>query len=182
MAERVPESLIAGDTWTWTRALPQYAGPTWAATVYFENSVRQFSVAGSASGTTHTFTIARVTTADYQPGEYRWRLSVTDGTSRYTIEQGRTVVLPDPAAAGTIDTREHPRKVLAAIEAYLENPANLSAASFSVRDRTLGRYTLTEILKMRDLYRAEVAALDAAERSAAGLGSNRRAYVRFGRA
>ena len=180
--ERVPDSLIAGDTWTWARVLSEYPGPTWTATVYFERTGSAFSAAATASTITHTFTVARGTTAGYAPGEYRWRLAVDNGTVRYTLESGRTTVLPDPASTGTLDTREHARKVLEAIEAYLEDRSNISAAGFTVGGRSLNRYPIGELLTMRDKYKVEVSSLDSAERAAAGLGSKRRAFVRFGRA
>lgn len=181
-ASRVPEKLIAGDTWAFTTTLADYPAGTWTATLYFEKGDATFNAAASASGTDHAWSIDAATTAAYRAGVYRWRLAVANGSIRYTVDNGITEILTDPAAAGTSDTREHARKVLDAIEAYLEDRNNLQAAGFTVGGRSLSRYTIGDILKLRDVYKAEVAALDAADRSAAGLGTKRRAYVRFDRA
>lgn len=175
--DTVPKQLIAGDTWTWTRSLGDYPAGTWTATIYFESKDGVFSVAGSASGTTHSFTIAAATTTSYTPSLYGWRLRVTDGSTTTTVESGMLEVLVDPAKAGKTDTRTWARRTLEAVEAFLEGNASTAQASMSVAGRQISRWSLEELTKWRDKLKTEVASED--QGSSAGRG--RDIKVRFAR-
>jgi len=171
----LPSELVAGDTWSWTRDLGDYPADTWTATVYFEASQGAFSAAASASGTTHSFTIAAATTTTYVPGLYGWRLRVTDGTTTTTVESGMVTVLVDPAKAGKTDTRSWARRTLEAVEAFLEGNASTAQASMSVAGRQISRWSLTELAAWRDKLRGEIRA----ETSSAKGGKGRDIKVRF---
>lgn len=178
---QVPTEMIAGDTWAWTRDLGDYPAGAWSSVWYFENAGKVFSVAGVASGTTHTATIAAATTAGYRAGKYRWRLVVTAAGVRKSVEQGWLNVLADPAAAGTNDTRSNARVMLDNVEAYLKDPGNLVAGSYALAGRSLSRWSRAELLVERDKLLAEVRSEESADRMAQGLGNPRRLYVRFDR-
>jgi hypothetical protein len=172
--ENVPSELIAGDTWRWTRALSDYTAPTWAATAYFQNQSHTFSVAGSASGTDHSFTIAAATTATYAAGRYFWHMRVTDGSITETVESGWLEVKPNPAV-GPRDMRSWARRALDAVEAQLEGRATDGQQAMTIRDRSVSRYTLKELLALRDTLRLQALT----EEGAAG--SGRDIKVRYGR-
>jgi hypothetical protein len=82
--------------------------------------------------------------------------------------------------AATLDTRSSARKALEAVEAYLADPNNLTAAKYEIAGRSLDRFPLTDLWAHRDRLRFEVAREDAATRAAAGLPDKRRVFVRFG--
>jgi hypothetical protein len=173
--------MLAGDTWEWTRELADYPATAWSAVVYFEKADASFSVSGVASGTAHVFTISATTTAGYRAGKYRWRLAVFSEDVRKTVEEGYTEVQPDPAAAGNFDHRTTARVALENIEAFLRDPTNLQAASYSLGGRSLSRWSRADLLVERDKWKLEAKSESAAERIAAGLGNPRRLYVRFDR-
>jgi hypothetical protein len=173
----LPSEVIAGDTWQWTRELAAYPAGTWTGTVYFENKDGAFSVAGSASGTTHSFSIAAATTATYMPGRYAWKLRVTDGITVATVESGSVEVLLNPATAGRRDTRSWARRTLEAVEAFLEGNASTAQASMTLQGRSIARWSLAELTQWREKLRAEVKVEEQGER--AGLGRNIK--VRYGR-
>jgi len=173
--DSVPKQLIAGDTWSWTRALGDYLAPGWVATIYFESKDGTFNVAGTASGTTHSFTIPAATTTGYAPSLYGWRLRVTDGVTTTTVENGMLEVLVDPAKAGKTDTRTWARKTLEAIECFLLGNASTAQASMSIAGRQISRWSLEELTKWRDKLRAEVNA----EGQASNAGKGRDIRVRF---
>lgn len=181
MLEQVPSALVSGDLWTWTRSLSDYPAGTWSATWYFENSTAAFNVAATASGTDHVASVAATTTATYTAGRYRWRLVVTSGATRTTVESGWVTVEVDPAVSANYDRRSHARKVVDAIEAVIEGRATQDQMSMSIRDRTLARTPIADLLLLRDRYRAEVRAEENAERLTAGLASRNRLQVRFTR-
>ena len=176
----VPQELTAGDTWEWTDDQPSYPRTTWTLTYYFEKKDKSFSVAGtgSAGATTHNFSIAAVTTAGYPAGEYRYVARVTDGTTVRTVANGWTVVLVDPAAAGTHDHRSWAQRTLEALEATIEGRATTDQLSVSINGRSISRLTPTELMDWRNRLRAEVRAEEQGEN--AGVGRNIR--VRFANA
>jgi acetyl-CoA carboxylase carboxyltransferase component len=96
--------------------------------------------------------------------------TVTQGAERYTVGVFPVCVLANLAAltAGT-DLRTHARKVLDAINAWLESKAPV-AATMEVAGRRLDHYALGDLLALRDRYRAEVYR---EERAAAGKGTAR---------
>lgn len=179
--EQVPAELIAGDTWEWTRDLSDYPAGTWSATWWFEKADKNFSVAGTASGATHAAAVTAATSGGYGVGRYRWRLSVTDGSARHTVEEGWLEVLPNPAADGNYDHRTHARRVLDAIEAVIEGRASQDQSSVSIGGRSLARTPIPDLLVLRDKYRAEAQSEANAERIAAGMPTKNRLLVRFTR-
>lgn len=175
--DSIPKELIAGDTWSWTRSLGDHPAGTWTATVYFEATQGAFSIAGSASGTTHSFTIAAATTTTYAPGRYGWRLRVTDGSTTTTVESGMVEVLVDPAKAGKTDTRTWARKTLEAVECFLLGNASTAQASMSLAGRQISRWSIVELTAWRDKLRSEVKSED----QGSNAGRGRDIKVRFSR-
>jgi hypothetical protein len=88
-------------------------------------------------------------------------------------------VLPDPAVA--VDPRTTARIVLDMIDAYLRDPTNLAASSYSLGGRSLSRWNRADLIVERDKWTQEVRSEDAAAAMAKGLGNPRRLYVRWGR-
>lgn len=177
-----PEELRAGDTWAWRREdLTDYPAGTWSLRYRFANAASSFEVTATADGGAFAVAVAPETTATTEPGRYAWRAYVSDGTDRYTVGEGETVVLPDleavPAGVG-VDTRSHAVRVLEAIEAVLERRATKDQMSMAIQGRQLSRTPIADLLLLRDTYRAEVSR----ERMAAQSGAGRaRYFVRFAR-
>jgi hypothetical protein len=183
-----PTELIAGDTWEWTETLADYPASEWTATWYFQNAGGAFSVVGVADGDAYTASAAASVTASRKPGSYKWRLTVeqSDGgdpeiITRKTVGEGWTTVQPNPAKAGAVDHRSTARIVLEAIDAYLIDPTNLAASSYSLGGRSLSRWNRADLIVERDKWTQEVRSEEAKAAMANGLGNPRRLYVRWGR-
>ncbi len=179
-----PSTLRAGDTWKWTRTLADYPASTWTLKYRFKHpTAAGFEITASASGDDHAVTVAASTTTGYTAGAWTWIAWVEAGGEKYTVDRGSIEILPDyrdGAATATLDDRSHARKVLAALEAWIENH-DLSVAEFEIAGRRMKYIPPAELAKLRDLYRAEVAREDDAQRIAQGLPSRRRLLVRFPR-
>lgn len=173
----VPAELIAGDTWAFMRAYGDYEAPTWTATIYLEMSGAAFSQAATADGSSHLFTISAATSAGKKAGRYRWWVRVTDGSTSTTVEDGWLDVRPDPASTGTRDHRTWARRTLDAVEATLEGRATSDQLATTIRDRSISRIPLPELMALRDKLRQEVRTEEKGE--AAALGRNIK--VRFNR-
>lgn len=173
-----PANLTAGDTAKWIKALPDYpATAGWVLGYTLVNTSQRYTFAATADQDNHLVTVAAATTAAWEPGAYAWRAQVSRAGEVYTVAAGDIAV--KSSFASITDARSHARKALANIEAYLENSANLSAASYEIAGRKLQRFGIPELLTLRDRYRAEVAREDAAANVGRGLPDRRRVLVRF---
>lgn len=167
-ATQIPSELVAGDSWSWTRELPDYPAPTWTATVYFESTHGNFNAPATASGMAHAFSILAATTGTKKAGDYRWSVRVTDGSEVVTAESGWVKVLANPAASGTSDPRSWARRTLEAVEATLEGRATDGQLAHTIKDRSVSRIPVPELMQIRDRLRQEVKTEEAG--SNAGLG------------
>lgn len=169
-ATRPPSTLTAGDTWSWTSSFADYEAPTWGATVYFENAAASFSATAADSGSDHAFSIAAATTTPLKAGRYKWSIRVNDGTSYFTAEEGWIEVKADPAATGNRDPRTWARRTLDAVEATLEGRATDGQLAHTIKDRSISRIPIPELMDLRTQLRQEVRTEEQGE--SAGLGRN----------
>ena len=177
-----PAALRAGDTWRWTRSLPDYPAGTWTLKYRFKTSAATgFEITAAASGTDHSVTVAAATTGGYTAGRYTWQAWVEGGSSeKYTVDEGSFEVLPDyrsGTAAAALDDRSHARKMLDAIEAWLES-RDMAVASYQIAGRQMQYIPVAELIKLRSRYRTEVQAEENAARLARGEGFGRKIQFR----
>lgn len=179
---RIPDQLLAGDTWKWKVSLSDYpASSGWTLYYYLVNqSISKITLTSSASDDDHQIEVAKADTAGYAAGIYNYQAVVASSTKRYLVESGRVEVLPNYAAqTGTYDDRSFARKMVDALETALLT----SAASGDIIEYTIGgrsvkkdRYTVRREL---DYWKAQVLAEKRRERAKMGLSTNRTVKVRF---
>lgn len=167
----VPASLAAGDTIVWRRDLPDYLpADGWALKYTFVGAAAACTVTATADGTGWMLALSATTTAAWPAGAYTAQEWVSKGTERYSLAAFPVRVTANLAAANAgIDLRSHARKVLDAIEAWLESRAP-AVGQIEVAGRRISNYPIADLLALRDRYRAEVLREEAA---AAGRGGAR---------
>ncbi len=174
-----PSSLRAGDTWKWTRTLADYPAGTWTLKYRFKNATSYVEIVAGTSGTDHSVSVAAATTAAYVAGSYTWMAWVEGGTSeKYTVDTGTLEVDPDyRASTAAYDGRSHARKMLDAIEAWLEarDPA---VAEYEIAGRRMKYIPIAELVKLRNRYGLEVRNEEAAAAIAKGEGLGRKIQFR----
>jgi hypothetical protein len=184
----IENTLVAGDSLSFSTVAADYPPadgwtmkyrmvPTAGVGTAFELSS---TTADPEDATAFLFTVTGAASAAWVAGDYTWVNWVEKAPDRYTLDTGAVKVLPNPAGATALDLRSTAAKALAAIDAYLADANNLSAASYTIAGRSLSRYTRAELIAERSKWQAEVARENAAARVAAGLSDNRRIYVRWG--
>ena len=135
----------------------------------------------SLYSTTATFTDGKFvvfeTSTDWAPGTYDVQGVAEKGAERYTVEVGRTDILPDLSII--TDSSSHVKKVLDAIEATLEGTASKEQESYEIAGRSLKNRSIEELLMLRDRYKQEWALEEKAIALANGTFSNT-IKVRFG--
>jgi hypothetical protein len=175
-----PGSLNVGDTWRWTRSFADYPAGTWTLKYRFKSAAGGFEVVASASGTDHSVTVAASTSAGYTAGSYTWTAWVESGSEKYTVDSGVCELLPDyRASTATIalDDRSHAKKMLDAIEAWLES-RDVAVASYQIAGRQMQYIPIAELIKLRSRYRLEVQGEINAAKLARGEGVGRKIQFR----
>lgn len=167
---QIPPRFTAGDAFA-ASVIPSatHTDPAWGHALTLINAGGRIQLDGALVDGRVVFAVSP---AAWAAGRYIWHYSVTLDGARQTIATGQIEVLPDTSAAH--DPRSHARKVLDAIEAFLEN-ADYSASRTRIADRELQNIPIPELLALRDRYRAEARA----EEMAAGLRVPARILTRF---
>lgn len=176
-----PASLRCGDTWQWTRTLADYPAPTWTLKYRFKSAAGGFEVVASASGSDHAISVAAATTGGYTAGRYTFIAWVESGTEKHTVIEGSAELLPDyrsGAASTALDDRSHARKMLDAIEAWLES-RDPAVAEYEIAGRRMKYIPIGELAKLRSRYKTEVAAEENAAKLARGEGFGRKIQFRI---
>lgn len=177
------DKITAGDTLSFTTTVRDYpASDGWMLSYRLVPRVAGVAITidSTPEGDVHRLQAGASVTADWVPGTYSWVAYASKTGERYTLQQGSVEVLPNPATATTLDTRSTARQALDAINAYLADANNLTAAKYQIAGRSLERFELSELLNYRDRLAAEVLREDQATALAAGLPDKRRIFVRFG--
>ena len=166
-----PDSLRAGDTWRWTKSLADYPPPDWTLKYQFRSpSLPGFEIIAGASGTDHRIDVPAATTAQYAAGRYGYVAWVSSGAEVYTVAYGEMWVDANLRAGTTLavlDTRTHARRTLDALEAWIER-RDATVAEYTIGDKQMRYISISDLLKLRQIYRAEVEAEKLAAKIAAG--------------
>ncbi len=179
-----PASVRAGDTVTWLKSLADYpATDGWTLYYRLINATAKIDVTSTASGADHLVSVAPTVSKDWTAGDYTLLSWVSDGTDRVSFDPSRITVLPNLAAvsAAGYDTRSQAKKMLEAIDAALlslSSGERLAVIEAELSGRRL-RYSFDGLMKLRNLYAAQVLAEETAERSALGLGGRNKLNVRL---
>lgn len=182
----IPDRLRAGDTWAWTESSSDYpASDGWALTyslVPVAGGAGKITITAVAAGADHSISVPAATTASYAAGNYAVLARVGRAGEVRTIDVAvqSITVSPDLSALATFDSRSTAAKALDKVNAWLSGDKSLEVAGYTVADRQIQHYSLTDLLKLRDALRAEVSSEIAAARLSAGLPDQRNLYIRFG--
>lgn len=173
-----PKIVYIGDSVAWRITDLSHTADEWeTCSVYLRGSGSAALVfTGSAVDNTSFDVTASISGS--ATGSFAWYIVFQSGSIRETIPGGAVTVRPNPSGS-SYDPRSHARRVLDAIEAVLEGRAALDQQAITINGRTLSRTPLADLLKLRGLYRDEVAHEEAALRISQGLGSGRKILVRF---
>lgn len=179
-----PTELQAGDRWAWKRVdfLSDYPYTAYSFSYVFRKEITGERIAITASGSTDAYTVevSSNTTADYEAGTYHWvaYITRTSDSARIEIDSGTMTVQPNRSTDSS-DPRSFAQIALDNIEAYLKDPTNLAAASYSIAGRSLSRWNREDLLREREVLKGEVVRERRAEQIKKGLGTNATIRVRF---
>ena len=176
MVGLIPSEILAGITFRAPLHFVEYPAPAWSLSLILRGP-SSIDLAATGDLESHIFLAQADATAAWEPGAYWWQIRATDGVDTAQVGEGNTKVLADISAVQAgYDGRSHPQRVLEAIEAVIEQRASLDQESYSINNRSLSRTPISDLLKLRDRYRAEV---KSAANAKAGKSLGRIHRVRF---
>lgn len=179
-----PDVLSVGDRWAWRRTdlVTDYPSASYSFSYIArkEGTGERIAISSTGSSTGYTVEVASTVTANYVAGKYVWTAYITrtSDSARIEVGSGYFDIKPNRATDSS-DPRTTAQICLDNIEAYLKDPNNITAASYSIAGRSLSRHSRAELLKEREKFKGEVVREKQAARLAAGLLTNSTIRTRF---
>jgi len=186
----IPAVITAGDSVTWrddaTRDVLGNAITSGTHTlVYYlrTNAGVGATVSAVAYGPGWESTLTGGITGAFTAGEWFWQATATAGSQSITLGSGQLTVKASLAYAGSpqaLDNRTQTQKDLDAVDAAIRAIVSGGAVSqYTIGNRSLSRYSLSDLQVLRSRLLAEVKREQAASLVAQGLGNPRKLFVRF---
>lgn len=178
---REPQELYVGATTRWRKSLSDFdpASATLSYAFVKSDGTEHFTVTATDNGDgSFLVTVAPSDLTGATAGDWRWQAWAEESGERTPVARGRITVRPD-FAAGAVDERVEAEKILAAIESLLAGKFDKDASSYSIGTRSLTSYAPSELLELRNYYKAEVARLIREERIAQGLATSSKIRTRL---
>lgn len=152
-----PAVIIAGDSISWTRALPDYPASGGWVLNYALRGPQAIDLATVASGDDHLAEIASAASAAYVPGSYAMQGYVVKAAERITVYSSPITISADLVQQGPgYDGRTQNRRILDALNAAIEGRASRTDLEYTINSgsssRTVKSLTVTQLLAARDRY------------------------------
>lgn len=159
-ATSIPDKTTSGEYVVWSETLADYPQGTYTVAYNFVDlatpvdGYEKFSVAGSGSGTTWTFTMPTGGSAP-KPGRYRWQQVVTrvSDSKAVTIASGVLIIAPDFSATPTTTAAQ---TMLAALETAITSLSSGLNETVSFNGQSFTKKNLRQLYDMRRDLQAEI--------------------------
>jgi hypothetical protein len=150
-----PTQIHAGDSAAWSRDVPDRpASAGWGLRYVFSGPDRQ--VVEALQTTPYQVEVSAETTANWQPGLYRWVALAFRGDQRLTVATGTLDVSANLETAEPTDARTHAQKMLGLIEAALEKRIPKDQQSYEIDGMRLDRIPIERLDTLRTKYQREI--------------------------
>lgn len=183
MRTAAPSRFTAGESLSWKKSFSDYlAGDGWTLTYYFRGPGKGFDAEASADANAFIVTVPASDTAVCVPGDYAYQGVVTKDSESIVVDRGSVTVLPGLASTPvteSFDGRSQAQRILDAIDATLEGKATADQLEYTIGNRQLKRYSMAELLQVRDRYASIVAREKTDEGVRNGRPFFRNVYTRF---
>ena len=187
----IPSEIRAGDTIQWRDVAGvdnlgnEVSSSDYTLTYYlrFNAASEGATVVGTAYGTGWQFSIAAATSVNFDAGTWYWQAVATKTGSTITLGSGQLTVLAALSYSGTpaaLDGRSQAQKDLDAVQAAIRTiVAGGVAKEYTIGNRSLKKYDLTDLLALETKLKADVNREQKAQLIANGLGNPFNLFVRF---
>lgn len=177
-----PLTFQAGDTFTFTKSLPDYPATDWTLT-YNLRGQQSIDITATQSGTSNDFliSVASSTTAAWATGLYSVAGYVSALSSRFQIYGGALTITANLAtAAGNFDNRTNAEKIVSALESVALSRASREEISYvNGLGISVQKMSHQEIIAALNYWKGVVANEKANVAISQGRGTGRRILTRF---
>ncbi|KKN10791.1 hypothetical protein LCGC14_1033040 [marine sediment metagenome] len=147
-SDKVPQSLTAGDTRTWSILNSNFPASTHTMIYYLHGREATLKITGVANGDTHDFTLDANKTENWVEQSAYYGLVATISSLRYTVEHGSITMFANPAKSDAGKRIRDIEQDIAAIEAFKSGRAKKGVIRSSGFGRSLDKMPLEEILML----------------------------------
>lgn len=164
--EIIADRLTAGFAWDWSVILSALDPAADILTLVIRGP-GAIDIVAEPDGAGFRFSTTADQTGALPPGVYAWQLIISRGGAERLHSDGRVILTADLRTidAGH-DARGFAERMVAMIEAVLENRATIEQRRYQINNRSLERTPVTELMAMLTKFRA-MAAADARKRAGA---------------
>jgi hypothetical protein len=187
----IPAQITAGDTVKWRDVATKdnlgnvIDSSAWTLTYYLRtNTASEGATAVAAAyGSGWETTLSAATTAAFDAGHWFWQAIATKASEKLTLGAGQldvSAALNYTGTPGAFDGRTQAHKDLDAVDAAIRAIVSGGVVQeYTIGNRRLKKYDLTELQVLRSRLIAEVKREQAAASVAQGLGNPHNLFVRF---
>lgn len=180
-----PTILTAGESWAWTRDLPDYpASQGWVLKYALSNAAKRINLIGIASGDSHRLSVTAATTGTYTAGTYGLVGFVERGAERFIVARGSVDVqanfLDGANTAG--EMRSQARQALDAARAALKQytDTNGAVSEYQIAGRVVKYRSANELVQLVNYWAGEVRKEINKDKRSQGKKMAGRVFTRFG--
>lgn len=183
--EGEPLVVTVGDFIQWKRSdlVSDYPPDLYTATYIARitgGGASEIQLVGTDQTTHYLFTVNSVTSTDFVPGYYHWQLEIVrdSDSERIVVDTGTFTAAVD-LDVNASDPRSHAEIMVDKIESILQGRADSDVANYSIKDRSLTKLSISELLQWRDYYKLELRKEKNAQLIAKGESTGATVKVRF---
>jgi len=159
--EGEPTIVTVGDFIQWKRSdlVDDYPPASYTATYVARitgGGSNEIQLTGTDQTTHYLFTVPSADSDYFNPGYYHWQLEIVRNSDleRIVVDTGTFTAQVD-LDVNQSDPRTHAEIMVDKIESILEGRADSDVANYSIKDRSLTKLSIDELLRWRDYYRLE---------------------------
>jgi len=183
--EGEPTIVTVGDFIQWKRSdlVDDYPPNLYTATYIARitgGGSNEITLIGTDETTHYLFSVSSTVSADFVPGYYHWQLEIVrnSDSERIVVDTG-TFTADVDLDVNASDPRTHAEIMVDKIESILQGRADSDVANYSIKDRSLTKLSISELLQWRDYYRLELRKEKTAQLIAKGETTGATVKVRF---
>jgi hypothetical protein len=146
----LPNYLVAGDDWLIPVLRGPYTDPIWTASMRLAAGASSIESVATTDPDNFNFSFASADTAKLPPNIYQYSISVSDGTSRQTLQMGGVPVLANPASETWVKTETFLRKALRECEQCILDLLNQRTSAVSFGGKQYYFWDVDKLWKLRN--------------------------------
>jgi len=151
----IPLEIQAGDTLEFTIGYADYhADDGWLCTYTLVNGTDYITFSSTADGELFSFVVTATSTGSWNAGDYTYLAKVSKEGEIHTVEKGEVTIFDVYSAA--VDRRSYNKRMLDLLETLIPRMLANPDQQYSIAGRSITKKNLTEVLKLRDSFKARV--------------------------